>query len=239
MINAKRLTKSFKSHDGNDETIFKELDFHAKAGEFTVIQGKSGSGKTTLLNIISTIDDVNSDAQLYINSQDIGILNEHERAKFRAKNIGFIFQSYALIPEFNLIENCIIPLTMAGVDKGAAIERAKKITRELIHDADDAFCLKYPTQLSGGQQQRVAIARALIHEPKIIIADEPTANLDEESATEVKKWLQKLAHEQDICVIVVTHEKDYLNYGDTLYEFVPSGNDDIKSTLKEPKCLQN
>jgi len=232
MIKATNLTKKFKN-----ETIFQNLNFHAQKGKFTIIQGKSGSGKTTLLNIISTIDDINDEGKLIINNRSIENLSEHERAKFRAANIGFIFQSYALIPEFSIIENCTIPLTMAGYTQQEATKKAKKIIKELIDDADESFFHKTPMQLSGGQQQRVSIARALIHEPKIIIADEPTANLDEVASTEVKLWLQSLAHKKDICVIVVTHEKDYLHYGDILYEFVADESNKAKSILKEPVCL--
>ena len=232
MIKATNLTKRYQ-----DEIIFQNLDFHAQKGKFTIIQGKSGSGKTTLLNIISTIDDINSNGSLMIDDNSIESLSEHQRAKFRAKNIGFIFQSYALIPEFSVIENCTIPLTMAGKSQKEAIIKAKKIIKELISDADERFYHKTPMQLSGGQQQRVSIARALIHKPKIIIADEPTANLDETASKEVKLWLQSLVKKHNICVIVVTHEKDYLNYGDILYEFVEDETKKAKSILKEPVCL--
>lgn len=234
MIKATNLSKSYKN-----ELVFSNLNFHAQKGKFTIIQGKSGSGKTTLLNIISTIDDVNRDGNLNINSQQIDSLSEHQRAKFRASNIGFIFQSYALIPEFSIIENCTIPLTMAGMSQREATLKAKKIIKELIHDADESFYLKTPMQLSGGQQQRVSIARALIHEPSIIIADEPTANLDEGASTEVKLWLQSLVREKGICVIVVTHDKDYLNYVDVLYEFISDDSKKAKSILKDAVCLNH
>lgn len=234
MIKATNLTKKY-----NDEIIFQNLNFHAKQGKFTIIQGKSGSGKTTLLNIISTIDDINNDGKLNIDGIDIEKLSEHQRTKFRATNIGFIFQSYALIPEFSIIENCTIPLTMAGMSQKEATKKAKKIIKELIHDADENFFAKTPMQLSGGQQQRVSIARALIHEPNIIIADEPTANLDEGASKEVKKWLQKLTKEQNKTVIVVTHEKDYRNYADILYEFISDESKKVKSILKEPVCLNH
>ena len=238
MIEAKNLTKSFQTPQGESEYIFKNLNFHAKKGEFTVIQGKSGSGKTTLLNIISTIDAIDKNGSLVINNIETKHLSEYKRAKFRATNIGFIFQSYALIPEFSVLDNCIIPLTMSGIPKKEAKTRAKKIIKELIDDANESFYAKFPAQLSGGQQQRVAIARALIHNPPIIIADEPTANLDAVSATEVKIWLKKLS-QQGICVVVVTHEKDYLNYADILYEFRPDTSTQAKSILSEAICLKN
>ena len=213
MIIAQNLTKNY----GN-EIVFKDLNFQAQKGKFTIIQGKSGSGKTTLLNMISTIDELNKEAKLIINNEEIHKLNEHKRAKFRAKNIGFIFQSFALIPEFNIVENCIIPLTMSKINKQEAIKKAKEIIKMLIPDSDETFYKKYPNELSGGQQQRIAIARALIHNPQIIIADEPTANLDEESGKIVKNFLKELSQEGR-CVIVVTHEKDYENYADVIYKF--------------------
>ena len=238
MIKANNLKKVYTNNEGLDEVIFDKLDFHAKEGEFCVIQGKSGSGKTTLLNLISTIDTLDNVGSLIINSTKIETMSEHERAKFRAEKIGFIFQSYALIPEFNIIENCTIPLTMAGMSQKEATQKAKEIIKKLIDDADENFYKKTPTQLSGGQQQRVSIARALIHEPKIIIADEPTANLDDETATFVKEYLKELTEEHKICVIVVTHDKKYLQYADLSYEFVPDESKKTKSILKVLPCTQ-
>lgn len=238
MIKANKLKKVYTNSEGIDEVIFSNLDFHAKKGKFCVIQGKSGSGKTTLLNLISTIDRLDDSGSLTIDSTQIESMSEHERAKFRAKNIGFIFQSYALIPEFSIIENCTIPLTMAGMSQKEATQKAKEIIKKLIDDADENFYKKTPTQLSGGQQQRVSIARALIHEPQIIIADEPTANLDEETATFVKEYLQMLTKKDDICVIIVTHDKDYLEYADLSYEFVPDESKKTKSILKVLPCTQ-
>jgi len=230
MIKAINLEKSF-----NDEVVFKGLEFYAKEGKFTLIQGKSGSGKSTLLNLLSTIDNVNKEAKLIINGEHIEKLNEYKRAKFRAKNIGFIFQSYALIPEFNIVQNCIIPLTMAGVKEKEAIKEAKKMIKNLIDDANEEFFYKNPTQLSGGQQQRISIARALIHKPNIIIADEPTANLDSQSATYIKKYLKKLSTQHNKTVIVVSHEQDYESYADCVYRFEPAQEKNVKSVLKEIK----
>jgi len=237
MIQATNFSKSFKIPNAQEELIFKDLNFHASSGEITIIQGKSGSGKTLLLNMLSTIDSLSPQAKLIIKDEDLSDCNEHIRAKFRAKNIGFIFQSYALIPEFSLIDNCIIPLTLQGISKKEAYKKATKLITELIPEADANFLLKKPTRLSGGQQQRIAIARALIHEPSIIIADEPTANIDEDSATDIKKYLRFLAKEKGICVIIVTHEKDYLQYADVLYEFTPNPTKETKSILKDPVCL--
>jgi len=234
MIEAKNLYKAY-----DKEVIFKDLAFYANKGEFVVIQGKSGSGKTTLLNMLSTIDAINKGGSLSIDGVSIDKLNAHKRAKFRAKHIGFIFQSYALIPEFSIVENCTIALSVHNIAKQEAQKKAKEIIKEFIDDADENFFHKLPSQLSGGQQQRVAIARALIHDPQIIIADEPTANLDEQSAKDVKEWLQKIAKEQNRCVVVVTHEKDYLHYADRLYRFEEDPTKTAKSVLREVECFKN
>jgi len=229
MIKAINLKKSF-----NKEVIFQNVNFEAKKGDFCVITGKSGSGKTTLLNLISTIDEI-KEGKLIINNTDITNLNEYERAKFRAKNIGFIFQSYALIPEFDIIKNCTIPLIMSNIPKHKAQQKAKEMILKFIPEADEKFLKKRPPQLSGGQQQRVAIARALIHNPPIIIADEPTANLDKESAKEVKEHLKKLSLNSK-CVIVVTHEEEYLEkYANVAYQFVKDPSNKAKSILKKIK----
>ena len=233
MIKAHNLTKIYKQGK-NEEIVFKNLNFEAQKGKFTIIQGKSGSGKTTLLNMISTIDELNKDAKLFIDKTPIHTFNEHQRAKFRAKKIGFIFQSFALIPEFNILENCSIPLTMNGVKKKEALKKSKEVIKKLIPEANENFFFKTPNELSGGQQQRIAIARALIHNPPIIIADEPTANLDEESAKIVKEWLKQQALNGK-CVIVVTHENDYQNYADVIYQFQP---DETKKAKSKIVCIK-
>ena len=228
MIKAKNITKKYE-----DEIIFQGLEFEAKEGELCIIKGKSGSGKTTLLNILSTIDS-NFSGELIINNTTINNLNEEQKADFRAENIGFIFQSFALIPEFSIIQNCAIPLMMLKKSKTKAYDEAKKHLQKLIPEAkDEEFLQKIPDKLSGGQQQRVAIARALIHNPKIIIADEPTANLDSDSALQIKQLLKELSKNR--AVIVVTHDDDYLDYADSVYQFSHFGENNIKSILSKTR----
>lgn len=228
MIKASQIEKKYLNHLKVYETIFRGLDFEAKAGEVTVIMGPSGSGKTTLLNILATIDQVEQ-GSLLLDGTDITALNEHKRAKIRAAKVGFIFQSFALIPEFTVLENCTIPLVMNGMKKAQAQERALEMIDHFF--GQEISPLKYPSELSGGQQQRVGIVRAIAHKPKIIIADEPTGNLDEKSALVVKKYLQELAHQEGLCVIVVTHDADYQKYADTIYRFKPETMDSVKSKL--------
>jgi ABC-type lipoprotein export system ATPase subunit len=228
MIEAQNLQKRYRNHLNVYETVFSELFFNAQTGKVTVIMGPSGSGKTTLLNILATIDKVER-GSLVIDGVAIEDLNEHQRAKFRAEKIGFIFQSFALIPEFTVLENCIIPLVMNGMKKAEAKTRVLEMIEHFF--GDEISPLKYPNELSGGQQQRVGIVRAIVHRPKVIIADEPTGNLDDKSALVVKEYLQKLAHEEGISVIVVTHDSDYIHYADHLYRFVSQTDQEAKSKL--------
>ena len=228
MIKAQGLKKSYNNHLGNEEVIFKGLDFEAKRGEVTVIMGPSGSGKTTLLNMLSTIDNV-EEGSLLIGDLEISQMKEHSRARFRAKNIGFIFQNYALISEFSLLENCIIPLSMSGVKREEAIRKTKLMIQHFF--PEDINVNKFPSELSGGQQQRVAIARALVHGPVVVIADEPTGNLDEKTSYEVKRHLHELASSYNKCVVIVTHDKDYLNYANKVYSFEYSQDKGYTSTL--------
>jgi len=233
MIKGNNLTKQYKN-----EIVFKDLNFHIPQGKFTLIKGPSGSGKTTLLNIISTIDNPKA-GKLFIKNEEITNLSEHQKAKFRAKHIGFIFQSYALIPEFSILENCIIPLIDYKLSQKEMLQKAKEAIQQFIPEADEQFLKKTPTQLSGGQQQRISIARALIHNPDIIIADEPTANLDDEASKYVKNTLKELVEKKNKTIIVVSHENDYLNYADVLYEFVRSDENGVKSKfLDEEKAKE-
>jgi len=204
-VSVEGLQKSFKDHQNRDIVVLQDLHFKANAGEITIIMGPSGCGKSTLLNILSTIDNEFENGKVFVMDKEIKNLNESQKADFRNKNIGFIFQSYALIPEFSIVENCAIPLIMRGTSKKEANHKAKEIIKELISDANDNFFLKTPNQLSGGQQQRIAIARALIHEPDIIIADEPTANLDEKLSLEFIRILRELKS-QNRTIIVATHD---------------------------------
>lgn len=228
MIKTEGLKKRFINHLGNEEVVFEGLKFEAHKGEITLIMGPSGSGKTTLLNILSTIDEID-EGSLYIDGVEICQMNEHNRAQFRAKNIGFIFQTYALISEFSILDNCIIPLSMGGMKRKEAVAKTKQMIQRFL--PEDVDINKFPTELSGGQQQRVTIARALVHDPAIIIADEPTGNLDEKSAYEVKCYLQELASLYNKCVVIVTHDKDYLNYANRVYNFEPSHDVTCKSQL--------
>ncbi len=203
MIKAKGIIKKFSVGD-TELVVLKSLDIHVKKGEFVAITGRSGSGKSTLMYQLSLLDEPNA-GEIIVDGIDISKLNPQEKTQFRLRELGFVFQDYALIPELNSLENVMLPLLMQGTDKRTA-ERISRTALEKVGLLDKLENL--PSQLSGGQQQRVSIARAIGHSPKIIFADEPTANLDSETAETVLKVFLELSKEGQT-IIMVTHEKDY------------------------------
>lgn len=203
MIKAKGIVKKFSVGD-TELVVLKSLDIHVEKGEFVAITGRSGSGKSTLMYQLSLLDEPNA-GEIIVDNVDISKLNPQEKTQFRLRELGFVFQDYALIPELNSLENVMLPLLMQGTDKKTA-ERIARIALEKVGLLDKLENL--PAQLSGGQQQRVSIARAIGHSPKIIFADEPTANLDSETAETVLKVFLELSKEGQT-IIMVTHEKDY------------------------------
>lgn len=223
-----QITKSYTNHLKLKEVIFSNLEFESKSGEFTLITGKSGSGKSTMLNLLALLNTPDN-GEISISDKKLSKLSEAKRADFRAKNIGFVFQSYALLPEFSILDNCMIPLLLSGVKKVQAKEMAYSILEKLFSDEFQILMNKYPLELSGGQQQRASIARALIHNPSIIIADEPTGNLDDETAMIIKNILKELSATKNI--IVVSHDKTYVDIATKHYEFVKSDDASCKSKL--------
>lgn len=179
-----------------------------EAGEFTALVGPSGSGKTTLLQLIGCLDKPNSGA-VYINNQDVGALNPNKRAELRSEEIGFIFQFFALIPVLNAYENVELPLLLSGVP---AKERKARVTA-LLDAVGLADRMQHrPDQMSGGQQQRVAIARALAPQPLMVLADEPTANLDTTNGEQAMEIMQKLNRETGTAFIFATHDPRVVSY---------------------------
>jgi len=182
--------------------VLSGISFDIAAGEFLALMGPSGSGKSTLLNLIAGIDQPNS-GQLIVAGTDIGILNERDLADWRAANIGFIFQFYNLMPVLSALENVELPLlltSLSGKERRSRAEYALSIVG--LADRVEHF----PSELSGGQQQRVAIARALVVDPTLIVADEPTGDLDRESAADVLALLRRLNEEMGKTIIMVTHD---------------------------------
>ncbi|HLE14319.1 MAG TPA: ABC transporter ATP-binding protein, partial [Anaerolineales bacterium] len=181
-------------------------------GEFTSILGKSGSGKSTLLNLISGIDYPDS-GKIFIQSRELTEMEERERTLFRRKNIGFVFQFFNLIPTLTVLENVSISLELNGIGLKAAEEGALQMLAAVsLRDRARAF----PENLSGGEQQRVAIARALVHDPLLVLADEPTGNLDEETGQQVMKLLDRLTRQAGRNLILVTHSREAAGYADRI-----------------------
>ncbi len=179
------------------------VDLSVRRGEMVAIMGPSGCGKTTLLNTLSGIDDIN-EGEVVIDGSDIHALSDKKRTRYRAEKMGFVFQSYNLLPVLSALENVELPLLLAGTRNGAARKRARE-TLALVGLADEAG--KRPAEMSGGQQQRVTIARALVNEPAIVWADEPTGNLDSETSAEVMNLLCRLNSEKRQTFVVVTHDQ--------------------------------
>lgn len=202
MIKIQNLSKVFRTEELETKAL-NEISLEINEGEFVTIMGASGCGKSTLLNIVGLLDDVSSGSYQLLN-QEINGLKEKERAKIRKENIGFVFQNFNLIDELSVYDNIELPLIYNNVNVS---ERKKKVEAIAERLAISHRLKHFPQQLSGGQQQRVAVARALINDPKIILADEPTGNLDSKNGNEVMELLTDL-HANGATILMVTHS-DY------------------------------
>jgi putative ABC transport system ATP-binding protein len=203
------LSKGYQE-GGRIRTVLQDACAEFASGEFVAILGKSGSGKSTLLNLISGIDLVD-EGDIWVDNLKLTTLNERQRTLFRRTNIGFIFQFFNLIPTLTVWENVVLPLELAGLDDEEGRQRAEALLEKVgLLDRRDTF----PDRLSGGEQQRVAIARALVHDPLLILADEPTGNLDEETGRQVMDLLDRLARQNGKNLILVTHSDDAAAYAD-------------------------
>ncbi|MCF7834415.1 MAG: ABC transporter ATP-binding protein [Candidatus Pacebacteria bacterium] len=210
MIKVKNLYKTFKTKD-LETHVLKGIDLEVKEGEFLGIMGKSGAGKSTLMYQISLLDHPTK-GEIVLNGINTEEMNHEERTKMRLSTLGYVFQDYALIPELSALENVMIPLLMQGHSSDEAISISRKIL-ESIGLAERIN--NKPSQLSGGEQQRVSIARAMAHNPKILFADEPTANLDSVSGNSVIELFQEI-HKKGQTIVMVTHEAEYAKYCDRI-----------------------
>lgn len=208
MIEALNIHKTY-----NDLHVLKGVDLHIQKSEIISIVGASGAGKTTLLQILGTLEkpDTNNESILKVNNTDVYALNAKELAKFRNANIGFIFQFHQLLPEFTALENICIPAFIGKRPKAETEKRAKELLGflGLLKRADHK-----PAQMSGGEQQRVAVARSLINNPGVIFADEPSGNLDSESAENLHKLFFDLREEFGQTFVIVTHNEELANMAD-------------------------
>lgn len=193
--------------------VLKGIDMEVETGEFIAIMGKSGAGKSTLMYQLSVLDEP-SEGDLEINDVCVSRLNEYERTAFRLNTLGYVFQNYALVPDLNAEENVMLPLLMRGM----SWEQAKGRSHHSLDNVGlEGKYTNLPSELSGGEQQRVAIARALTGKPKIIFADEPTANLDSVSGTQVIELLTHLHRDYGQTIVMVTHEREYAMGCDRIY----------------------
>lgn len=213
MIEVRGLTKTYPEA-GTEHVVFRNLGLQAGDGEIVVVLGPSGSGKTTLLNLISGID-LPTAGQVVIDGAVLTDMSERERTLFRRDRIGFVFQFFNLIPTLTVEENLLLPLELSGRDTAADHERARSLLAEvgLAGRAD-----VYPDRLSGGEQQRVAVARALSHAPAVVLADEPTGNLDRRTGQTVLDLLESLARDAGKTVLVVTHSEQAVPLADRVLE---------------------
>lgn len=202
MLEVHELKKIFKSGD-HDVAAVDNISLKVPDGQFTSIIGKSGSGKSTLLSLFGALDKPTS-GSIRVGDQDITKLRDHQLIKYRCEKIGFVFQSYNLVPNLTAIENVMLPMEFAGVAKKERQARAEELLNRVGLDAIKQK--RKPGRLSGGEQQRVAIARALANKPQLILADEPTGNLDSQTGKMIFKLLHELARTQHTTIVVVTHD---------------------------------
>jgi putative ABC transport system ATP-binding protein len=210
-VETRKIRKFFGTGEMRVEAL-RETDLVARFGQLTFIVGPSGSGKTTLLSVVAGLLDQDGGSMRVLDA-DMGSLSPAERLKFRRENIGFIFQQYNLLPALTAVENVAVPLIAGGTARKPAEERAAALLESvgLAHRM-----AAFPSQLSGGQQQRVALARALVHEPKLVICDEPTAALDHKTGDAVMELLAEHALSPGRAVVVVTHDTRVLRFGDRI-----------------------
>lgn len=213
MLTVKGLSKGYQSGN-HHQSIFAEIDLHLVQAEVVALVGASGSGKTTLLNLLSGIDTPDN-GQVLINGIDIHAQGEPARTLLRRQQLGFVFQFFNLIPTLTVGENIALPLELTG-EHPAAIENriAELLNRVGLEHMQD----RYPDSLSGGEQQRTAVARALSHRPKILLADEPTGNLDEETGQVVISLLTELARDQGTTMLIVTHSSQVARSADRILQ---------------------
>jgi len=206
IIKIKNLTKTYKTKE-IETRVLKDITLNVNQGEFVAIMGKSGAGKSTLMYQIGLLDHPTS-GEIILNGLNTENMTTEERTEMRLSELGYVFQDYALIPELTAVENVMIPLLM----KGLSILDAEKVSEDILNRIGlENRTENKPSALSGGEQQRVSIARAIAHNPKILFADEPTANLDTASGQSVIELFQEL-HKAGQTIIMVTHEEEYAKY---------------------------
>jgi len=234
MIECRKITKIYKS--GEVETAaLKGASFKINDGEFVAIMGPSGSGKSTLMHIIGCLDTPTS-GEYFFGDQNVAKLSDDELADIRMKKIGFVFQAYNLLPRATVLRNVILPLVYADIPKGQREEQAKESLRSAA--LPEEFWQHHSNQLSGGMMQRVAIARALVNNPALILADEPTGNLDTKTGEMVLDTFQRLHMEQGRTIVLITHEPYVAEHAQRIIH-VRDGNIIDDSLVKNRRLINN
>ncbi|WP_242304744.1 ABC transporter ATP-binding protein [Bacillus cereus group sp. BfR-BA-01350] len=208
VVDVKNVQKVYGKKGENQSYALKGLSFSIREGEFVGIMGPSGSGKTTLLNVISTLDHA-TDGKVEIAGTDITKMRQGALSDFRSKKLGFIFQDFNLLENLSIYENIALPLSLQGVPSRKIGPKVTKVAEML---GISAILKKYPSEVSGGQKQRSAAARALVHEPAIILGDEPTGALDSKNATSLLDAMKSLNEEQNVSIMMVTHDPFSASY---------------------------
>ena len=209
LLRLDRVSKAYEEA-GRSRTVLHEVSMSFARGELVVLLGKSGSGKSTLLNLVSGID-LPTSGEIWVEGRGLTRLSERERTLFRRRNVGFVFQFFNLVPTLTVLENLLLPLELNGVSGQVARQSAEAMLAG-VGLADRGA--SYPDRLSGGEQQRVAIARALVHDPALVLADEPTGNLDAETGSQVLELLDRLTRRAGKTMIMVTHSPEVVGMAD-------------------------
>ncbi len=225
-VSCRKVTKDFGSGDTKVQ-VLRGVDAEIPYGEMSLLVGPSGCGKTTLISIICGLLDQSS-GDLFVLNENVGRMSGRRKTAFRSKNVGFVFQQYNLLPALTAEENASIPLVIGGLSKRQAVAQAAEVLNKVgLGDKRKSL----PNQLSGGQQQRVAIARALVHNPRLLVCDEPTAALDAKSGQTVMELLTQVGRQKDRAVVVVTHDNRVYKFGDRIIEM----NDGLIERVVFPK----
>ena len=231
VLEAKKVKKVYGLYTDHEFEALHDIDFQVMSGEFICVMGPSGSGKSTFINNISTID-MPTSGRVYINGIEVRTMSSNEIGKFRYENLGFIFQDFNLLDTHTLYENIAMPLSLAKVNRSEIKVRVEKIAEAMNIKS---LLKKYPHECSGGQRQRATICRALVANPKMIIADEPTGNLDSTNSQELMSILKRLNEEEKVTIIMVSHDAMIASYSSRLV-YIKDGN--IEETIEKGSMTQ-
>lgn len=216
------LENIYYRYKGADKDVLKNINCTFEEGKLNAIVGPSGSGKTTLLSIMAGLDEP-TEGSIFLNGKD---LKEMDLDEYRRDNVSMIFQAFQLFPLLTALENVSFPMEYKGIPKEEAIEKGQEVLNSIGIDGDKQY--RYPSNLSGGEQQRVAIGRTLATGAKVILADEPTGNLDDENSDRIIDILKELAHEQDFCIIIVTHDMEIAETSDHVWRIKDGTIENVK-----------